>query len=310
MFNKIISIMTSITAASFNDYISRLSSRMKESGQFGTARNYTRAKDSFTRFLKSSQNDNAEVNESLICAYSDYLIGLGLTRNTKSFYMRILRSAYNKAVSEGLAGQTAPFRKVYTGVDTTRKRALDEKTIRKLLNLDLRKDKDSELARDLFAFSYFARGMAFVDLAFLKKKDVDGGAVNYIRKKTGQRMSVKSEPCIQKIVSKYYNAPGNYLFPLLNSDDPQKAYSEYERTLSWYNRKLRSLAARAGIHTGLTSYVARHSWATSARNHRISLSVISAGMGHTSEKTTRIYLASIENSEIDKANRKVLAAFK
>lgn len=302
--------MTSITTTSLNDFISTLSAKMKEEGRFGTARNYDRARASFARFIGTGRARRMPLDEKLICEYSDYLDAMGIVRNTKSFYMRILRSAYNKAVSEGLGTQTKPFGKVYTGVDTTRKRALDEGSIRRILKMDLHADKDAELARDLFAFSYFTRGMAFVDMAFLKKKDVSGGAVNYIRRKTGQRMSVKSEPCIQKIVSKYSPSPGNYLFPLLKSDNPQEAYSEYERTLSWYNRELRSLAARAGIHTGLTSYVARHSWATSARNHRISLSVISAGMGHTSEKTTRIYLASIENSEIDKANRKLLSVFK
>ena len=300
--------MTSITTASFKDYISRLSSRMKESGQFGTARNYVRAKNSFTRFLKSSQTGNTEIDEKLICAYSDYLVGLGLVRNTTSFYMRILRSAYNKAVSEGLGEQTMPFRKVYTGVDTTRKRALNENDIRKLLKMNLHSDKRMELARDLFAFSYFTRGMSFVDMSFLKRKDADNGAITYIRRKTGQKMSIKSEPCIQKIISKYVTGKREYIFPLLTSTDPQKAYREYESALSWYNRTLKSLALKSGIMEGLTSYVSRHSWATSARDHHISLSVISAGMGHTSEKTTRIYLTSMDNSEIDAANRKLLVA--
>lgn len=301
--------MNSITTTSFLDYIASLSDRMKQSGHFGTARNYDRAKASFTRFLRAGRLRRTSMDERLVREYSKYLDGLGLVRNTKSFYMRILRSAFNKAVYEGLAAQTMPFARVYTGVDTTRKRALDEGTLRKLLKMDLRADKTEELARDLFAFSYFTRGMAFVDMAFLRKRDVSGGAVSYIRRKTGQWMSIKTEPCIQSIISKYSASAGNYLFPLLRSEDPRKAYKEYESALTWYNRMLKTLAEKAGIQTVLSSYVARHSWATSARNHHISLSVISAAMGHTSEKTTRIYLASMDNSELDNANRELLATF-
>lgn len=300
--------MINLTTAKFYDYLSTLSATMREKGRFGTARNYDRARDSLARFLKSGHTENTGIDENLICSYSDYLSGLGLVRNTISFYMRILRSAYNKAVDDGLSEQSRPFRRVYTGVDTTRKRALSEATILKLLELDLKADKSGELARDLFAFSYFTRGMAFVDMAFLKKKDISGGAVNYIRRKTGQQLSVKSEPCIQRIIRKYASGRGEYLFPIISSDDPEKAYREYERALARYNRRLKSLAKTAGIPR-LTSYVARHSWATSARDHHISLSIISAGMGHTSEKTTRIYLASMENSELDRANGKILSAF-
>ncbi len=300
---------TNITTTKFRVYMGSLSAKMRENESFGTARNYDRARDSFARFLKYEKIDDTEVNEHLIGSYGNYLSGRGLVRNTISFYMRILRSAYNKAVSEGLGEQTMPFRRVYTGVDVTRKRAVSEKTIKKLLKADFA-EEGREFARDLFAFSFFARGMAFVDMAYLKKKDVEGGAIRYTRKKTGQRLTIKAEPCIQNIIKKYLDSPGIYLFPILRSENPWEAYEQYEAALSWYNKKLRVIADKTGINVPLSSYAARHSWATSARNHRVPLSLISAGMGHNSESTTRIYLASIDNSEIDKANRKVLSLFK
>ncbi len=298
-----------ISTTKFRVYLSSQSAKMRENESFGTARNYDRARDSFARFLKHEKIDDTVLDEHLICSYGNYLSGRGLVRNTISFYMRILRSAYNKAVSEGLGEQETPFKRVYTGVDVTRKRAVSEKTIKKLLKTDFDED-GKEFARDLFAFSFFTRGMAFVDMAYLKKKDVEGGIIHYTRKKTGQHLTIKAEPCIQSIIKKYIGSPGAYLFPLLRSESPSEAYRQYEAALAWYNKKLKKIADQTGINVSLSSYAARHSWATSARNHRVPLSLISAGMGHNSENTTRIYLASIDNSEIDKANRKVLSFFK
>lgn len=100
-----------------------------------------------------------------------------------------------------------------------------------------------------------------------------------------------------------------YVFPLIKSTDPPTAFRQYHTALRYYNRKLKELSEMVGTRVPLSSYVARHTWATSARDHNIPISVISAGMGHSSEKTTRIYLASLENSVIDMANKAILKKF-
>lgn len=224
--------------------------------------------------------------------------------------MRILRSVYNKAVRRRLAEPASPFGGVYTGVDRTRKRAIDERLIARLKNLDLPVSGPLPLARDLFVFSYCARGMAFVDMAFLRKKDMRDGAIHYVRRKTGQRMTVHLEACMREIIGRYASRTRDtpYLFPVLTAEDPARAYAQYQGALNYYNRLLKKLASLLGLDSGLSSYTSRHSWATAARNHNVPLPVISAGMGHTSERTTQIYLSALETSVVDSANRKILAS--
>ncbi|MDE5890351.1 MAG: tyrosine-type recombinase/integrase, partial [Bacteroidales bacterium] len=154
------------------------------------------------------------------------------------------------------------------------------------------------------------RGMAFVDLAYLRKTDLRHGTIRYARRKTGQVMHVRIEPGIRMIIDRYAGACADsvYVFPLLRATDPESAYRQYQSALNSYNRKLRKLSGMLPVACHLTSYTSRHSWATAARKHEVPVTIISAALGHTSERTTQIYLDSIENSVIDSANRTVLAA--
>ena len=224
--------------------------------------------------------------------------------------MRILRSIYNKASHQHIVEQSFPFQNVYTGIDRTRKRAIDKDTILRLLKQDLSFSPSLSFARDLFIFSYCARGMAFVDIAFLRKQDIHNGTISYTRRKTGQRLIIRLEPCMDNILKRYAGTTKSswYVFPLLSSENPEIAFKQYQTALGLYNRQLKKISNLMGLDTLLSSYTARHTWATVARNHHVPISVISAGMGHSSEKTTQIYLASLENSIIDNANRDLLAA--
>lgn len=284
--------------------------RMTSEGRLGTARNYARTLNSFSDFLGGADLPFAAFTEPLVEEYSAYLMQRGVVRNTVSFYMRNLRAVYNKAVRQRLAEQCFPFSGVYTGIDHTRKRAVDERLIGRLRNLDLSASAALALARDLFIFSYCTRGMAFVDMAFLRKRDLSGGEIHYVRRKTGQLMTVRLETCMREIIRRYEwrTRSTPYVFPLLTAEEPGRAYAQYQVALNYYNRQLKRLSQRLGFEDSLSSYTSRHSWATAARNHRIPITVISAGMGHTSEHTTRIYLSSLESSVIDCANRKILSA--
>ena len=261
--------------------------RLTSEGRLGTARNYTRTLNSFSAFLGGTDLPFAAFTEPLVEEYNAYLVRRGVVRNTVSFYMRILRAVYNRAVRQRLTEQSFPFSGVYTGIDHTRKRAVEERLIGRLRNLDLSESDALALARDL-----------------------SGGEINYVRRKTGQLMTVHLETCMREIVRRYEwrtrNTP--YVFPLLTAEEPGRAYSQYQIALNYYNRQLKRLSQLLGLEEGLSSYASRHSWATAARNHRVPITVISAGMGHTSERTTRIYLSSLESSVIDCANRKILSA--
>ena len=286
-------------------YMKKEMETLWENGQYGTSRNYRRALNSFSAFLDGDDIPFSSLDSALACRYESWLWQQKVARNSSSFYMRILRAVYNKAVKQGLAVQTFPFREVYTGVARTSKRAVDEETILKLQRIDLSDSPALALSRDMFVFSYCARGMAFVDMAYLKKKDLHNGILTYRRKKTGQQLSIKWEQCMQEIIEKYPPNPTEYLLPIITSTDEDERL-QYRNSLTLVNRKLKILSVFVRSPHPLSMYVARHSWASIAKSKNIPLSIISEGMGHDSETTTQIYLASLDTTIIDRANYLIL----
>ncbi len=280
---------------------------LQRCNRLGTAKNYERAMRSFSKFL-GDDIPIISITEQLIDNYNAYLLQHGLVRNSISFYMRILRAIYNMAVRRHLVVQTNPFQNVYTGIDKTRKRAIDEEFIAQLYKLNLPTGSQLELSRDVFIFSYCTRGMAFVDIAYLKKTDIQNGIITYARHKTGQLLSIRIEPSIQKIIARYNHQTtmSPYVFPILQSTNIGEANKEYRTAINKYNYFLKKLSKFLPTECVLTSYTARHSWATIARKHNAPISVISAALGHTSEKTTQIYLTALENSVIDDVNQDII----
>ena len=136
--------------------------------------------------------------------------------NTISFYMRNLRAVYNRAVEKGQTPQNNPFRHVYIGVDKTVKGAISIKVIKALKVLDLSTKSSLDFARDMFMFSFCTRGMSFVDMAYLKKTDLQNGIQAYLRRKTGQELSIKWEKCMDEIVAKYPENQTDFLLPTIN----------------------------------------------------------------------------------------------
>lgn len=287
-------------------YISELIRRLRDERRFGTACNYEKTMKSFVSFSKGKSLTLRSINERIVEDYNVYLINKGLVRNSISFYMRNLRAIYNKAANQKIVEKKEIFNNVYTGIDKTRKRAVDENVIYKLYKLKLGDDDILSFTRDIFIFSYCMRGMSFVDIAYLRKRDISSGMIRYCRRKTGQLMSVRIEPCVQYIVNRYENGNTDYVFPIISSRESDKAYVQYRSALNVYNRNLVKLSEMIGCSCRLSSYTSRHSWATAARKHNIPISVISAGMGHSSEITTEIYLKSIEDDIVDEANAEIM----
>lgn len=288
-----------------DDYMTVLITELDREQRYSTSQNYRRTRDSFMKFRHGEPIFVDALTAEEILRYNRYLQENGLQRNTISFYNRILRSVYNQAAKQGYAPESNPFENVYTGVDVTRKRALPVPLLHQIAVLPL-SDPEMALARDLFLFSFMARGMSFVDMAYLTRQNLQSGFLHYVRRKTGQALSVRIEPWMQEILDKYRpmcNAP--YLLPILHTLDAKEAFKEYTAALGRHDRMLHLLGEQIGADFPLSSYCARHSWATIARDLQIPLSVISSGMGHTSERTTRIYLASLDNSLVDRANRQI-----
>ena len=280
--------------------------QLREEHRFGTANNYEKTKRSLESFLRNKKLTFTNFNEQLITDYNTYLISKGLMRNSISFYMRNLRAIYNKAVKQKIVRKKDLFLEVYTGIDRTRKRAVDEELISKLYNLKLDNNDSLSFTRDIFIFSYCMRGMSFVDIAYLKKTDIRNGVISYCRRKTGQLMNVRIESCMQYIINRYMDENSEYIFPIIKNDDKGEAYKQYRSAINIYNRNLGVLSDMIGSGCKLSSYTARHSWATAARKHDVPISVISAGMGHSSETTTQIYLKSIEDDVVDRVNAEII----
>ena len=281
--------------------------QLQRLGKTRTSETYRSTLSRFLRFRNGRDVLISSMNDEMIMAFEASLKAGGLSPNTTSFYMRILRATYNRDVKDGIKKQKYPFKYVYTGVAKTRKRSVDISIISRLAGMNLDDSPAAALARDMFLFSFYTRGMSFVDMAYLRKSDLSQGVLKYIRRKTGQTLYIRWEKCMEEIVANYDNPSSIYLLPIITSleCDERQQYVNMSHNI---NRNLKALGKKMGVRIPLTMYVARHTWANAARQKHIPISVISEGMGHTSEMTTRIYLSSLDTDIIDRANRKILGS--
>lgn len=290
-----------LTVSCLTKYVEKLIRELFCEDRQQTARHYRSTLNSFLRFRQGCDLRMDEIDAALLKEYESYLFDTGLCANTVSFYLRVLRAIYNHAVEDGLV-ELYPllFSHVNTRIEKTRKRAVEESVILNIVALQLI-SPELLLARDLFLFSYYARGMAFVDLAHLRRENIKGDKIVYIRRKTGQELQIRLLPVMKKLIARYRNISGAYLFPVLKSSRP--AFREYENALRLQNKRLKKLGRL--VDTDLSTYTARHTWASVALEKGISEELISKGMGHESIKTTRIYM-TWRNADIDRANEIVI----
>lgn len=284
----------------FSCYVETLIQRLQKSRRFRTAETYGAASRSFIRFLGGKDIPIGKITGSLIAEYQAWLAGNEKKPNTISFYLRNLRAIYNNAVYERLISDTRPFMRTFTGNAETMKRAITLGELRSLCRCPLLKSRPSlRLARDMFVMSFLLRGMSLVDMAWLKKTNLVNGRLEYHRKKTGRLLSVKWTDEMNAIIKKYPD-DSPFLLPILGPSPSIRAFRSAAQKI---NRNLDQLARLLNINSGhLTFYAARHTWASVARDNGVPISVISAGMGHSSERTTRIYLSSLDHRHVDDAN--------
>lgn len=286
-------------------FMHKLIHQFRFCGRERAAETYSAALNSFSRFTSGKDVKLEDLDENLILRYEVYLHSCGVTMNTSSFYMRILRATYNRAVERGITIQRSPFRLVYTGIDKTIKRAIPLKYIRIIKTLDLSGCEGLEFARDMFMFSFYTRGMSLIDMAYLTSDNLCNGRLTYTRHKTGQQLSIRWERCMQEIVDKYHRKGARYLLPIIRNEGIGERL-QYKSRASWLCNRLKRIGLIVKLDIPLTMYVARHSWASIARSSHIPISIISESMGHESEQTTQIYLSSFDYVEVDKANKRIL----
>ncbi|MDE7420454.1 MAG: site-specific integrase [Muribaculaceae bacterium] len=279
--------------------------RLKRNGKMRTAETYKSTLNSFKKFRNDEDLMLDCLTSEIMEAYEAWHRQKGVSPNTISFYIRILRAVYNRAVEDDIIENRNPFRRVYTGVDKTVKRALPLSVIRKIKALDLSLIPELDYARDMFMMSFMLRGMSFIDMAYLRKTDLSNGYITYRRRKTGQQLIIEWTKEMQMILDKYPENSSDYLLPIIRNKDVNDRYT-YRNVGYNINHNLKRIAVKVGISIPLTLYVARHSWASAAKAKGIPISVISEGMGHDSEATTQIYLASLDTSVVDRANSIIL----
>ena len=276
--------------------------KMKGTRSESTLANYSTAIRSLDIFF-NDHPQQTQLDEQLLSAYQFWLQQKGICLNTVSCYIRSLRSIYNQ-----LVGNTLIFNNAFTGGTRTRKRSLSVEDVKKLKALRLKGMPQLEMARDLFLFSIYALGMPFVDMAFMKKENVQFDSIYYMRHKTNQPVVVPLEPCMKDIIRKYQHSDTAYLFPILTTTEQPQAYLQYQNKLNSYNRLLKKLSSLAGLNVNLSSYVVRHTWASLAYSSNVELNVISKALGHTNTNTTQIYIRELEDYRLKDANHIVLGA--
>lgn len=297
----------------YNRYVATFTEHLIDSyiatHKFGTAKNYRYTINTLRGFASGEMLKFEDMDYQFLKNYIQYLQKRELKPNSIAFYTRNLRAIYNKAVEEGvleLPAGGSPFDKIVTKMSNTVKRALPTDTIRAILKLDLSGQKELEFSRDLFMFSFYTRGMSFVDMVNLKRDNIENNVIYYFRAKTRTLIKVGITEQLQAIIDKY-RSESCYLLPCLSEKNTrQQNYTRYRTILAWHNRCLKDIASMMGLNSSLTTYVARHSWATTAKEKGVSIAVISESLGHSTESITNVYLKSFDQNVLDEANENVV----
>lgn len=287
----------------------------RQIGKIGNSHIYRDSYNSIKTFKKTDKLDFlfSEINLAWLNEYENFLISCNKAETTIHLLFRTLRSSFNKAIEQNLVrSEDYPFKsfKMSKFNLKTKKRAISKEEIRKMLQLDLSDEKELiQLSRDIFIFSYLQGGISFTDIASLTAENIINGRLEYSRKKTNTMINVPLQKESIRLIHKYVDEKRGYLFPILNKQShktPIQKYSRIQKKIKQINCSLKKIAEKVGIEIKLTTYVARHSYATVLKRSGVSTSIISESLGHSSEKVTRIYLDSFENEQIDKAMENLL----
>ena len=289
----------------------------QQDGCYGMAQKYQSTCAKLGKYLSTTSKPCLKVEEvdnEFIEGFTEFLKSEDLSENTIRFYLRNFSAMYHLKEKDYTDN---PFSHVNMRACPTRKRALDKHTMQRIKDFDCEGKDSLAFARDLFMFSFYTQGMPFVDIACLKASNMENGTIRYKRHKTGQPVTVTLVPEAMEIIRHYSkinksvddNKSGKdkvkdyYIFGIIKSTDSTIAYQQYRNGLANQNRRLKKIGDKLGLDMPLTTYIARHTWATLAQNSGVPTAVISRSLGHTSETTTRIYLGSMDTKVLAKYNR-------
>ncbi len=304
----------------FGEYLDYFIQQLKEENRLGYAESFKGLKSSIILYCDNLDFLFSDIDQQWLKGYEMFLIRSGKKENTVGIRFRSLRVLYNRAVSEKLVKREYyPFDdfKVSRFHEQTMKRAISKEDIKRIMSLDLRTvttyhSPYLQLGRDLFLFSYLSCGINLTDMARLRYCDVFEGRLSYHRQKTGRLISFQLQPMALEIIEKYRKpeaTPNDYVFPILDRKVHKTAVQirdKVRKANKAANKALHRIGEQLGIPIDLTTYVARHSYATVLKRSGVSTAIISESLGHSSERVTQIYLDSFENSQIDEAMKNLL----
>lgn len=275
---------------------------LKQAERFGNASVYETLRRSIFNFTKGKDIPLKQVTYAWLKKYEAWFLSKGNSINGLSANMRTLRALYNRAIKQKLIGKDFyPFNDYSVKYEKTRKRAItgvDLERVKAFMPETVRQER----AKEYFMLSFYLMGASFVDVAFLKVKNIIGGRIEYKRQKTGQLHSIHISPPLQVLLDKHLpeKEKEDFIFDVIKSKDPQKQWVNVRDELRRVNRSLKEIGIACGIESPLTSYVARHSYATIAKYKGVPTAVISEALGHTSEEVTQVYLDSFDKEVLDK----------
>lgn len=293
------------------EFIEFLAEGLERRFKYSSAHSYRSLANSIASFSSSKELLFPMLTTEWLLSYEHYLQSKGCLPNSSSSYLRMLRSICHQAERQELVSDTDElFRPLFLGYEETRKRALTLKQLRTLTDADLSGSLSMAMTRDFFILSYYLRGIPFIDLAHLKHTDIRNNVLCYRRSKTGRKLTVVLEPWIWTIIRRYMtkSTDSPYLFRIIHCPGSiNEERRQYESALRLYNKRLSKLSEKLHIEVKLTSYVARHTWATLAYSEDVSVSKISEALSHTSEMVTYHYLRSFTPDQLAEVNLQMAA---
>lgn len=304
-------------------YIPEVIGMLKREGKFPAMHVYACTLRSYEKFCaeeRHPKNTTASLSMQEIFTperlkeYEDWLTGQQSSPNTISTYMRTLQAVYNRWMSPGIEGYNPVlFKDIYTKVESRTKRALTAEQMEQLRNTDfsvltLRQQQ----VLTYFLLMFMLRGMPFIDLAHLRKSDLRNRRITYRRHKTGKLMVVDVPSDAMRLLQKYRDkTDSEYLFPLLHGGlFMEEHHHRYQETLRHFNRELARLMKQLLPGVSVSSYTARHTWATLAYHSGVPVGLISQSLGHSSIRVTMTYLKPFDAEVIDRINRQVISLVK
>ena len=290
----------------FKEYISLL----KEENRRGYMLSVQQVYNSLIKYNRHLDLYFTDLDSAWLKKYEAWLRNNGLAENTIGIRFRTLRTIYNYAIEKDIVqAEYYPFKKYKVSKlnQETAKRVLSKEDIDKILHYQS-KNRFMRLPIDLFAFTYYAGGINFVDIANLTKDNIIDNRIVYKRCKTGKLIKLPLTQQAKEIISKYYNPNNLYLFPIFSAQhitEQQKA-NRLHKVITNVNKRLKQIGEELKLPIPITTYVARHSQATIMKKAGVSTAIIGQIMGHSSEKVTQIYLDSFDNEQINNAMKKLL----